>query len=88
MNNKNTFSAFVFGGLVGIILGVLYAPKSGKETRKVIRDFSDKVTSKVKNLSYDFKETGSKIYKEGCEKILSKKNRTDENPRECDKKSG
>jgi gas vesicle protein len=84
MSSKNTFFVFVFSGLVGIVLGVLYAPRSGKETRKVIRDFSDKVTNKIRNLNYDFKEIGSKIYKEGCEEILSKKNKTDGNHRKCE----
>jgi gas vesicle protein len=82
--SKNTFFAFIFSGFVGIILGFLYAPKSGKETRKVIRDFSDKVTNKIRNLNYDFKEIGSKICKKGCEEILSKKNKTDEKFYKCD----
>ena len=30
------FTAFVIGGILGLGLGVLYAPASGKETRKKI----------------------------------------------------
>jgi gas vesicle protein len=35
------------GLLIGGILGILYAPKSGKETRTIIRDKAVKVKDKV-----------------------------------------
>ncbi|HEX9653361.1 MAG TPA: YtxH domain-containing protein, partial [bacterium] len=31
------FKGFLFGGVVGAVLALLYAPKSGKETRDEIR---------------------------------------------------
>jgi len=39
MNNKDHFSGFVFGALIGAGLGMLFAPTTGKELRKKIQDF-------------------------------------------------
>ncbi len=52
MNNmkKNGFGKFVCGALVGAGLGVLFAPKSGKETRKDLKKKLDKVVEDVKNI--------------------------------------
>ena len=36
MNTKNSFRAFVFGGLVGAAVGLLYAPHPGEKTRKIL----------------------------------------------------
>jgi|SRR4026207_1007173 gas vesicle protein len=36
MTTKNGFSAFVFGGLVGAAIGLLYAPHPGEKTRKIL----------------------------------------------------
>ena len=36
MSTINSFRAFVFGGLVGAAVGLLYAPHSGEKTRKIL----------------------------------------------------
>lgn len=36
MNGKNGFWAFVFGGLVGAAVALLYAPQAGEKTRKIL----------------------------------------------------
>lgn len=33
---KNTFSSFIFGGIIGAIIALLFAPRSGEETRQII----------------------------------------------------
>lgn len=51
MDNKNTqkyATAFLFGAVVGGVIALLYAPKSGKETRQ---DISDQVNNYVKKAS-------------------------------------
>jgi gas vesicle protein len=68
-DNKDTLFAFILGGLIGAALGVLYAPKSGKETRRDIKKFSEDVTGKVKDLGEDLTEKGRKVYEEGKDKI-------------------
>ena len=49
-NNKTqkVAAAFLFGAVVGGVIALLYAPKSGKETRK---DISDEINNYVKKAS-------------------------------------
>lgn len=42
------FVSFLTGAAIGAGLALLFAPQSGKVTRKKIRDFSDKVGDEVK----------------------------------------
>lgn len=58
MDSKDTFIAFLLGATVGLAVGILYAPKSGKETR-----------DQLKNLSEDFAEKGKEFVKEGKSRI-------------------
>ncbi|MBI5744587.1 MAG: YtxH domain-containing protein [Elusimicrobia bacterium] len=39
--------AFVVGGLIGAILGVLYAPAPGKETREKLNDWMEETKEKT-----------------------------------------
>ena len=71
-DNKDTVLAFVLGGLVGALAGVLCAPKSGKETRCNIKKFGEEIVNTVSNLSSDFKEDEF-CEEEDCEKVLSSK---------------
>lgn len=38
MNTKNGFWTFVFGGIVGAAVALLYAPQSGEKTRIALRN--------------------------------------------------
>jgi gas vesicle protein len=40
--------AFVLGGLIGAALGVLFAPKAGKETREQLNTWMDETKEKAK----------------------------------------
>ncbi|MFA5049067.1 MAG: YtxH domain-containing protein [Patescibacteria group bacterium] len=52
MSNKDTLAGLGIGIgvglLIGGILGLLYAPKEGKETRQIIRDNADKFAKEVR----------------------------------------
>ena len=50
MGKRKGFGGFLFGALVGAGLGVLFAPKSGKETRQELKDKMDELVKKVKEL--------------------------------------
>ena len=52
---------FLLGLGVGVGLGLLFAPKSGKETRKDIKDATNKMITKVKEI--DVKEVKKSIDK-------------------------
>ena len=47
---RNGFGGFLFGALVGVGIGVLFAPKSGKETRKELKEKFDDLVKKVKEM--------------------------------------
>ena len=47
---RKGFGGFLFGALVGVGIGVLFAPKSGKETRKELKEKFDDLVKKVKEM--------------------------------------
>ena len=49
MNTKNGFWAFVFGGLVGAAVALLYAPQSGEKTRRILLNNGQVVKEKALN---------------------------------------
>ncbi len=54
---KSGLGKFLIGAGIGVGLGVLFAPKSGKETRKELKNKMDDLIEKVKNLeAQDVKE--------------------------------
>ncbi|AKL97565.1 YtxH domain-containing protein [Endomicrobium proavitum] len=77
-DKKDALLAFIVGGVIGAAIGILYAPKSGKETRKDIKKLGDEFADTVGDLSDEVKETGRKIYEEGREKVLSKRDKISE----------
>jgi gas vesicle protein len=71
-SNEDFFKGFMFGAVAGGIIALLYAPKSGEETRedikKIAHDVGDKIEStyrkakqRVQDQISDLKEAGSKI---------------------------
>jgi gas vesicle protein len=48
MEMEDCVKGFIIGGLIGAVLGILYAPKSGKETREEIRRSSEELVGKAK----------------------------------------
>ena len=61
-DNRDMLLTFILGGLIGAALGVLYAPKSGREMRSNIKKFGEEIVDTVSNLSDDFKEDKSQFY--------------------------
>ena len=48
--------AFVLGGVVGAAVGILFAPASGKETRKKIKEMSADLEEKAGEIAGEVKE--------------------------------
>ena len=48
MAANDSVKGFIIGGGIGTVLGMLYAPKSGKEVRKEIRNASEELLKKSK----------------------------------------
>lgn len=49
-NEKSGFGKFLLGAGIGVGLGILFAPKSGKETRKELKMKMDDLVEKAKNI--------------------------------------
>ncbi|MCL2334844.1 MAG: YtxH domain-containing protein [Endomicrobia bacterium] len=77
-NKKDTLLAFILGGVIGAAIGILYAPRSGKETRHHLKKMGEEFADTVSDLSEDIKDAGRKVYADGREKILSGKDKINE----------
>ncbi|OGC54580.1 hypothetical protein A2797_01680 [candidate division WWE3 bacterium RIFCSPHIGHO2_01_FULL_48_15] len=77
MNQRNSeFNTFVLGLIVGGILGTLYAPQKGEETRKMLKklieEWSEKgedISEEVKQVFEEWKEKAEPVVEEIEEKI-------------------
>ena len=48
MDNKDSLGLFLAGAIIGAAIGILFAPKSGKETREDLKELSDDIAEKLK----------------------------------------
>lgn len=68
--------AFVTGGLIGAALGLLYAPRTGVETREKIKERAGEAKEKFRDAVETLREktegmteAGKEKYSEICEKV-------------------
>ena len=52
------FSGFLWGAVVGFVLGVLYAPRSGVETREILKEKTKELGTITKDKIEDVKSRG------------------------------
>jgi gas vesicle protein len=60
-NTGNKLLIFLLGGAIGAGLCLLFAPQSGKETRKKVKIFFDDIGEKTGELVEDGNETAVKF---------------------------
>ncbi|MEI0581224.1 YtxH domain-containing protein [Brachyspira pilosicoli] len=65
--SKGIFS-FILGVSAGVALGLLFAPKSGEETREDIKETMDNIKYKVDDLYHRGVIKTSELYEKGKEK--------------------
>ncbi len=67
--DKNGFSAFLLGLGVGVGIGMLFAPKSGAETREIIKNKAGEGADYIKQRSGDIRQTAAEWVDKGKEAI-------------------
>ena len=63
--DKNGLSSFLLGLGVGVGIGMLFAPKSGSETRELIKNKAGEGTDFLKQRSDDLKKSASEWVDKG-----------------------
>jgi len=67
--DKNGFSSFLLGLGVGVGIGMLFAPKSGSETRQLIKDKTGAGTDYIKQRSGELKQSATDLIDKGKEAV-------------------
>jgi gas vesicle protein len=69
MSDKNSGPGFgiglILGIAVGAAIGFLFAPRSGKETRDMVKDKASDVSASVKDLTADRQKVYTETWKRG-----------------------
>ena len=60
---------FILGAVVGVAVGFLYAPKSGRETRELIKEKAEEVKEKAEEVTEKAKEAAAVAKKKVEEKL-------------------
>ena len=68
MDNKG-FSSFLLGLGVGVGIGMLFAPKSGEETRKIIKDKANEGKEQLKQRGAEIKQQATEWVDKGKEAL-------------------
>ena len=63
--DKNGLSSFLLGLGVGVGIGMLFAPKSGQETREIIKNKAGEGTDFLKQRGADLKQSASEWVDKG-----------------------
>lgn len=76
--DKNGLASFLLGLGVGVAVGVLFAPKSGEETRGIIKTKTGEGTDYLKQRGTEFRQKSSEWVDKGKEALgRQKDNLTD-----------
>ena len=73
MEDNSRLSYFFLGMGIGVAVGILFAPKSGEETRKYLRDRADEGRDYVKRRSDDVRTQAGGIVDKGKHAVTRQK---------------
>jgi len=71
--DKNGLSAFLLGLGVGVGIGMLFAPKSGEETREIIKNKAGESSEFLKQRGTEAKQTAAEWVDKGKEALNRQK---------------
>lgn len=63
--STNTLAWFLTGAVIGATIAILYAPKSGRETRQYIADATQRGRDAVADGSRDVMDAGRDVFERG-----------------------
>jgi gas vesicle protein len=69
VEGNNKLSYFFLGMGIGVAIGILFAPKSGEETRRLIKEKADEGKGYVKRRSEEARESASELVERGKEAV-------------------
>ena len=69
MDDDNKLSYFCLGLGLGVAVGVLFAPKSGTETRQLLRSKAEEGADYVKRRGVELKETATEAIDKGKQTV-------------------
>ena len=75
MAADDCIKGLLIGGLIGAVVGILYAPKSGEETREEIRHSAEELLEKAKCQYEEAYRKVEKLADREKESIIGKKER-------------
>ena len=70
MEDRNNLPYFFLGVGVGLAVGLLFAPKSGEETRNLLKGRADEGKDFVKRKSGEIRETATDFIERGREAVI------------------
>jgi gas vesicle protein len=76
-NGDSFFKGFIFGSIVGGVLGVLLAPKSGREIRDELGEEAGKIFEHSKSDFENARKAAMQSFEEGRDKIIEKMTKDD-----------
>ena len=69
MDRDNSLVAFLFGAVVGAAVGLLYAPKTGKETRAHLKKLTEDFVEDAEEVGNDLRERGKRFVNDSKIKV-------------------
>lgn len=73
MDRDNKFSYFFLGLGIGVAVGILFAPKSGAETRELLKERAEEGKEYVKRRSAELRDSAVEAYEKGKEAVVKQK---------------
>lgn len=74
LSAKTIFLSFFFGGLIGAGVALLTAPKTGKETRTMIKELAEEAKDKAEDYVDQVKSMATTYVEKGKDFIKKEKN--------------
>jgi len=68
-DSGNAFLSFLLGAAAGAVVGLLWAPRAGKETRKKIQSWADDMQERGEDLYRTGRQKGEDYIRQGKEKV-------------------